>query len=215
MNTDQFKQLPMMGILRGISVTIVEPLTEAIISSGLRTVEITMNTVDAPVLIQLMSKVAGNRLTVGAGTVLTTEALQSALKAGATFIVLPTLVTDVVKNCVSNGIPVFPGALTPQEISNAWAEGPTMVKVFPVAFFGPTYFREIKGPFPDIQLLACGGVNPDNIQSFFSCGATAVAFGASVFREEWLAKSDFKSISMSIEKLIYSYQSTGEYRIEA
>ncbi|MDY6836217.1 MAG: bifunctional 4-hydroxy-2-oxoglutarate aldolase/2-dehydro-3-deoxy-phosphogluconate aldolase [Chloroflexota bacterium] len=212
MNMNQFRRLPLMGILRGITEDIVEPLTEAIISSGLRTVEITMNTMDAPALIELMSKVAGNRLTIGAGTVLTNDDLQSALNAGATFIVLPTLVTDVVRSCVSNGIPVFPGALTPQEISNVWSEGPTMVKVFPAGFFGPTYFREIKGPFPDIQLLACGGVNTENIQSFFSYGATAVAFGASVFKEEWLAKRDFESISLSIEKLVDVYQSIGTKR---
>ena len=81
--------------------------------------------------------------------------LKIALKSGATFIVMPVLIKDVLKYCVKNKIPVFPGALTPGEIYQAWDAGSTMVKVFPAKFFGPEYFREIKGPFNNIQLLAC------------------------------------------------------------
>ena len=148
-----------MGILRGAEVDIIDPIVETVISSGLHTIKITLNTPGAPDLIRRMVKVAQNRLTIGAGTVLTMDDLHSALDAGATFIVLPTLVHDVVGYCTENKIPVFPGAFTPQEIYNAWRAGATMVKVFPAKFFGPTYFKEIKGPFQDIKLLACGGVN--------------------------------------------------------
>ena len=181
---------------------IIEPVVETVVSAGLQTIEITMNTPSAPQLIRRMVNVAGNRLTIGAGTVLTMNSLHSALDAGATFIVMPTLVPDVVEYCAKHQIPVFPGALTPQEIYNAWCAGATMVKVFPAKFFGPAYFKEIKGPFQDVELLACGGVTPDNIQTFLSCGASAVAVGESVFRKEWLASRQFTRIGEAIEMLI-------------
>lgn len=199
---DEFKQLPIMGILRGVKPDIIEPLTETVVSSGLRTVEIAMNTPGAPDLIRQMVKSADGRLTIGAGTVLTKDDLQHALDAGATFIVLPVLIPDVVEYCAKRSIPVFPGALTPLEIYNAWQSGATMVKVFPATFSGPEYFKEIKGPFQDIELLACGGVKPDNIKEFFFCGASAVAFGGSIFKTEWLRQQDFQSIETSIKYLI-------------
>ena len=202
MDINRFNERPIIGILRGVKADIIEPLTETIVSSGLETIEITMNTSGAPQLIQQMVKVAQKRLTVGAGTVLTIDDLRLALDSGATFIVLPTLVRDVVEYCVKKKIPVFPGALTPQEIYNAWLAQATMVKVFPAKFFGPGYFKEIKGPFKDIELLACSGVTPDNIRSFFSSGASAVAFGGSVFKNEWLKARQFSHIEQSIKALI-------------
>ena len=195
-----------MGILRGADAEIIPPLFENVISSGLRTIEITMNTPNAPELIRKGVKAAGRRLTIGAGTVLNMGDLKRALDAGAAFIVLPTLVNEVVEYCVKNSIPVFPGALSPQEIYNAWHMGAAMVKVFPAKFFGPGYFKEIKGPFADIELLACGGVTPENIHSFLSSGASAVAFGGSVFKKEWLENHNFSEICGSIKKLVNAYQ---------
>lgn len=202
MDINHFEQLPIMGIIRGVEADTIEPLIEAITSSGLKTIEITMNTQGASELIRRAATTAKNRLTIGAGTVLTMNDLRSALDAGATFIVLPTLVRDVVEHCVKKRIPVFPGALTPQEIYNAWRSGATMVKVFPAKFFGPAYFKEVKGPFQNVKLLACGGITPDNIKSFFSNGASAIAFGGSVFKKEWLKGREFSRIADCIKALI-------------
>lgn len=205
MDIKKFKELPIMGILRGVAVDMIEPITETVIFSGLKTVEVTMNTPGAAELIKRMKNVSGSRLTIGAGTVLTTVDLEKAVDAGATFIVMPTLVRDVAERCVKDRIPVFPGALTPQEIYNAWGAGATMVKVFPAKFFGPSYFKEVKGPFGDIELLACGGVTPENIRPFFLCGASGVAFGGSVFTKEALASRDFAAIEKAIKALIAGF----------
>lgn len=206
MDVKRFKELPIMGILRDAEPDVIEPLIESVISAGLKTMEITMNTEGAAGLIKQAIKAAKNRLMVGAGTVLTLDDLHNALDAGATFIVLPTLIEDVVGYCRKNKIPVFPGALTPQEIHNAWGAGATMVKVFPAKFFGPSYLKEIKGPFRDIELLACGGITPENIGEFISEGASAVAFGASVFKKEWLKNRNFQPIEKSIASLISAYR---------
>ena len=202
MDIERFKKKPVMGILRGITAEVLMPLMETVIESGLETIEITMNTSGAPELLQMVSKRFGKYLTIGAGTVLDKDSLFKALDSGATFIVSPVLINDVVKTCVEKNIPVFPGAFTPQEIFRAWSAGATMVKVFPSKFFGPSYLQEIKGPFQDIPLLACGGVKPKNIQSFFSSGASAVAVGGSVFKKDQLSAKDFSSIGQSIRELM-------------
>lgn len=141
MDVADFKKKPILGILRGVEAEVIEPLIETAISAGLSTLEITMNTEGAPELIKKAKQIFAGRLTLGAGTVLTMEDLKSALKSGATFIVMPVLVRDVVKYCVKNKVPVFPGALSPQEIYQAYEAGATMVKVFPAKFFGPGYLR--------------------------------------------------------------------------
>ena len=201
-----FKKLPILGIIRGIKKVDLEPLLACIELSGLKTIEITMNTPNAPQLIRRAVDSSKNRLTIGAGTVLNMDSLHKALDAKATFIVMPVLVKDVMSYCVKHRIPAFPGALTPQEIHAAWDAGASMVKVFPSNFFGPEYFREIRGPFDDIKLLACGGVNLRNMRQFFAHGADAVSFGASVFKKEWLQAKDFKNIGRSIKEFIDEFK---------
>ncbi len=206
MDVARFRKLPILGILRGVEAAVIEPLIEAVISSGLESIEITMNTKAAPELIKKAKQISGNRLAIGAGTVLSMDSLKSALESGATFIVTPVLVRDVTEYCVKSRIPVFPGALTPLEIYQAWQTGATMVKVFPAKFFGPEYFREIKGPLDKIELLACAGVTPQNLKDYFANGASAVSFGASVFKKEWLETKDFPSIIRSIKQFLDAYQ---------
>ena len=201
-----FKKKPILGILRGIGADLIEPLVETVISAGLATLEITMNTPGAAELIRKAKQAGGKRLTLGAGTVLSQQDLKLALGSGASFIVLPVLVRDLVEYCVKNKIPVFPGALTPQEIYQAHVLGATMVKVFPAKFFGPEYFREVKGPFDKIELLACGGVTAENLKDYFTSGASAVTFGASIFRKDWLAAKDFKTIGRAVKGFIAAWE---------
>lgn len=202
MNIERFRRLPVMGILRGGDRETVEPLVETVVEAGLETLEIAMNTADAAAMIARAVDVAGDRLMIGAGTVMTRERLDEALGAGATFIVMPTLVEDVVLECRQRSIPTFPGALTPQEIFTAWRSGATMVKVFPARLFGPQYLRELKGPFDDIELLAVGGVDADNMAAYFECGVSAVAFGASVFDERSLREREFAAIGARVRRLV-------------
>lgn len=202
MNLSKFKKVPVLGILRGIEDNVVEPLVESVVSAGLEAIEITMNTRGADKLIKKAVKASNGRIAIGAGTVLGKKDLDTALSAGATFIVMPVLIEDIVGHCAKKNIPVFPGALTPQEIYNAWNAGATMVKVFPSGFFGPEYFKEIKGPFNDIELLACGGVRPENVKAYLQNGASAVSIGASVFKKEWLDKKDFVSMEHRIKEYV-------------
>ncbi len=202
MDVERFRRLPLLGIVRGLTAADVPPLAEAVITAGLEAIEITMNTAGAPALIRSLTAAATGRLMVGAGTVLGMADLDAALDAGASFVVTPTLVSEVAERCVTAGVPVFPGALTPQEIFNAWRTGATMVKVFPASCFGPGYLKEIRGPFPNIQLLACGGVSVKNLATYFAAGASAVAFGASVFRADWLTERRYDRIGAAVHELV-------------
>jgi len=202
MDLADFKTQPLLGIVRGIGLEQVEPVLESAIAGGLETLEITMNTPRAPDLIARAHKIAAGRLTIGAGTVLDLDDLNAATDAGATFIVSPTLIEEVVAECVDAGIAVFPGALTPQEIHAAWRAGASMVKVFPAGFFGPRYFKEIKGPFADIELLACGGVSASTLGEYARCGADAFAFGSSVFDLAWIRDGHYDRIESAIRALV-------------
>ncbi len=206
MNLSEFEKLPIMGILRDIKIEVIDELIDAIALSGLKTIEIAMNSNSADKLLARAIKAAGSRLFIGAGTVLTVDDLNKAVNLGATFIVLPIFVLEVVERCKNSKIPVFPGAFTPQEVYNAYSNGAAMVKVFPAKLLGPAYIKELKGPFKDIKLLACGGVTEDSIGDFFRAGACAVAFGSSIFKSEELKNKDFKSIKKSIESLIQKYK---------
>ena len=208
MNLDRFRQKPLMGILRGVTSAQLGPTLDSAIAAGLETLEITMNTAGAAELIAQAKSAAGSELEIGAGTVLTLRDLDRALSAGAAFIVMPTLVEDVVAECVRRGVPVFPGALTPQEIHAAWRAGAAMVKVFPAKFFGPEYIREVKGPFDDLLLMACGGVSAESLGDYAACGTDAYAFGGSVFNLAWIEAGDFARVEAGVRALVDAYAST-------
>ncbi len=202
MDLKRFRKKPVLGILRGISRNSLDPLFEAIVSSGLESVEITMNTAGAAGLIRAAAVRYGKKLMIGAGTVLNMKDLHEALEAGATFIVSPVLVRPIVRYCVKRKIPVFPGALIPSDIYEAWQAGASMVKVFPAGCFGPEYFKELKGPFPKIKLLACGGVTSQNAEAYFRNGAGAIAVGSSVFRKDWIEEGEFHLIRKKIQAFL-------------
>jgi len=205
MDIRTFKKLPIMGILRGIDQESIEPIAQMAYNSGLRAVEIAMNSKNSPRLIKRLRAICKGKLMVGAGTVLNMDCLKSALDNGATYIVLPTIVTAVIKHCVKKNIPVFPGAFTPNEILEAWDSGASMVKLFPAKCFGPGYLKEIKAPFNHIEIMACGGVNSKNIKEFFANGASAVAFGSSIFNNELIAAGKYSQIGLKIKKLINAF----------
>lgn len=202
MEINRFKQKPFIGILRGIEPDIVAPLVETVCESGLETIEITMNTIGATDIIKQFINQSEGKLMVGAGTILNLDDLKRALDAGAGFVLSPVVIPEVVDYCVANNIPVFPGALTPDEIYKAWDAGATMVKVFPANVFGPVYFKDIKAPLNNIELLACGGVSTQNAEEYFNNGASAVSFGGSLFKKEYLLNREFDKIKQDIINIL-------------
>jgi len=190
-----------LGIIRGATKENIIPVIEAALSGGIKHIEITLNSPDA--LEQI--KTASRKYEVGAGTVLSIKDAESAVKAGAKFIVSPIADPETIKFCLKNKIPIYPGALTPSEVYRAWELGATMVKVFPVKLVGgPEYIKELKGPFNDIKLLACAGVNAQNIKEYFAAGANAVAVGGSIFNKKLMDEGHYSEIEKRVRQLVNS-----------
>jgi len=195
----QFQKEPVLGIIRGVTEENLTEVFSTVISAGLRFVEVTLNTPNAPRLIEKSSKKFSNLICIGAGTVTSLAEAQTAANTGAQFIVAPTLNQDVAEYCKQQALAYFPGALTPTEIEKAWNAGATMVKVFPASQMGAEYFRVIKGPFETVRLMAVGGIGPENIVDYLSAGADAVALGGSILSPSRMRNKEFLLIKKEIE----------------
>jgi 2-dehydro-3-deoxyphosphogluconate aldolase / (4S)-4-hydroxy-2-oxoglutarate aldolase len=122
----------------------------------------------------------GDDALVGAGTITTVARLEAATRAGAAFLIAPTLDIGIIEQAVDLRIPVIPGAYSPTEIELAWRTGATFVKVFPASSLGPSHMRELRGPLPEIELVATGGVNAGNARSFLDAGCVAIGVGGAL-----------------------------------
>ncbi|MEN9306521.1 MAG: hypothetical protein RL173_453 [Fibrobacterota bacterium] len=192
-----------LGILRGCPDTGLEIVARAVLASGLRYLEVTMNTPGACEQIARFAKLLDGKCQVGAGTVLTADEARRATDSGASFLVSPCLSMPVQEFANQYGIPTLPGALTPTEIWNAHQAGAAMVKIFPArSVGGPSYFKELRGPYANLPMLACGGVSAANAAEFVSAGADALAFGGSVFSRERMEKGDAQGIASDIAALM-------------
>lgn len=150
------------------------------------------------------------QLSIGAGTVCTTAEMDAAVAAGASFIVCPIMNIDLIRKAASQGLGIFPGALSPTEIYAAWEAGATAVKVFPATTFGPSYLKEVRGPLPQIDLLPTGGVSKDNLMDYFEAGAIGAGMGSSLFEKEALKSNDDERLYKhftAIYDIVMSYRS--------
>lgn len=198
---DFLKQAPVIGILRDIPLGAENDCLQVSKRCGLKAIEVTMNTANADVIIKKMRSIAEPLdILVGAGTVRYLSDLEKAISAGAQFIVTPTISVEIIKRCVELELPIIPGALSPTEIQLAFDLGAFYVKVFPVgAMGGASYIRDLRGPFKDIPLMACGGVSEKNAHDYMQAGANLLAFGGSIFNSEQMRLGQWNLIE---EKLM-------------
>jgi len=198
-----FRGNPFLGIARGLPPGQAADCAECCVDSGLKFIEVPLNTVNAKEALRNLCEEGEKRgLIVGAGTVIALQNLQTAVDCGAKFIVSPGINPDVIKKCTEQNIPCIPGALTPTEIMQAHALGGAAIKVFPVSMLGGAqYIKELRGPFKNIPLLACGGVKTENVKDFFKAGADFVSFGASVFSVQNMESGNWQSINAAIRDI--------------
>ena len=134
-------------------------VARALADGGVTVVEITMTVPDALDVLRQVRQALGDRVLLGAGTILDPETARAALLAGAEYLVAPTLNLDVIRLCQRYDKLVMPGAFTPTEILTAWEAGADIVKVFPADVVGPAFFKAVRGPLPQIRLMPTGGVD--------------------------------------------------------
>jgi len=189
-----FTTMPLVGIARSLPAEQMETLAGHYRDAGLTTLEITLNTKGAEATIRSLVHTYGHSLNIGAGTVCTLTDLDKALAAGAGFIVTPILAEEVIRACVAEKIPVFPGAYTPTEIYRAWSLGADMVKVFPASRLGVEYIKEVRAPLNHIKLMPTGGVTLENCTSFLNAGASALGLGSNLFPRELIQRQDWVAV---------------------
>lgn len=193
-NTALFNQIPVVGILRDVSMEDADQILPLYIEAGFTTMEIPINCDNAERLIRAIVSRFGDKLNVGAGSVIDVSDMEKALDAGACFIVTPVVDEEVIRRCVAEDIPVFPGAFSPTEIVKAWKLGATMVKVFPAEELGLGYIKAMKAPLKSIQLLPTGGVSIENVQSYFQAGAQGVGVSTGLFKFELIRNKDWSRL---------------------
>src|SRR5215472_608098 len=166
-------------------------VARALADGGVSVVEITMPVPDALDVVRQVRRALGDRLLLGAGTVLDPETARAALLAGAEFLVAPTVNIDVIRLCRRYDKLVMPGAFTPTEILTAWEAGADVVKVFPADVVGPAFFKALRGPLPQVRLMPTGGVDLTTAAAFLKAGACCLGVGSQLVDAKAVAAGDF------------------------
>ncbi|MGE5487889.1 MAG: bifunctional 4-hydroxy-2-oxoglutarate aldolase/2-dehydro-3-deoxy-phosphogluconate aldolase [bacterium] len=166
-------------VVRASSAEAAIAAVQAIYNGGIRAAEITMTVPNAIRVLERIADAFGDRIVLGAGTVLDAQTARSCILAGAEFIVSPSLKLETIETSRRYSKAVIPGALTPTEVVTAWEAGADIVKIFPCGNVGGAkYIKALKAPLPQIELMPTGGVNLETAGDFLKAGACAVAVGA-------------------------------------
>jgi len=180
--------------MRGDDGGLLTEAAAALLRGGVEAIEVTFTVPRAHRVIEQMADALGDRILLGAGTVLDPETARIAILAGAEFIVSPTVNLDVIRLCRRFSKVVMPGALTPTEVLQAWEAGADVVKIFPSDLTGPAYLKALAGPLPQVRLMPTGGVNLETAADFLRAGAFALGVGSSLVDGRSLKDRDFARI---------------------
>ncbi|MBA7654695.1 hypothetical protein ES703_62578 [subsurface metagenome] len=201
-NLQEIINCGVVAIVRVASAKEAVEVCMAVAKGGVKPIEVTMTVPGAIDAIKEFKSVVKDEVLVGAGTVLDPETARAVILAGAEFVVSPTLNLEVIEVCRRYSKIVIPGTFTPTEILTAWEAGADIVKVFPATVGGPQYFRDIKGPLPQIRLMPTGGVNLENTPDFIRAGAVAVAAGTSLVDKKAVSERNFDLITETAKKFV-------------
>jgi 2-dehydro-3-deoxyphosphogluconate aldolase/(4S)-4-hydroxy-2-oxoglutarate aldolase len=175
---NRIKEVGIIPVVRAQSPDEALQAVEAIREGGVPILEITMTVPGAVKVIEEVVKRFGAEIIVGAGTILDPETARVCILSGAQFIVSPALNVQTIECCRRYSVPVLPGALTPTEVLTAWSAGADVVKVFPCGSVGgASYIKNLKGPFPHIDMIPTGGVSLKTAADFIKAGAMALGIG--------------------------------------
>lgn len=197
-----------IAILRGMPVEKLLPVADALYEGGIRMIECTFDhsredCIEANCnMISLLVEHFGDKMDVGAGTVLTCEEVEATVKAGGSFIISPSVDEAVIQKTRELGAVSMPGALTPTEIVNAWKAGAHYVKIFPAGDLGAAYVKSVRAPLKHIPMLAVGGVTPENIPDYLAAGVTGFGIGSPLLPKADIEKGNYAAITERAARFI-------------
>jgi 2-dehydro-3-deoxyphosphogluconate aldolase/(4S)-4-hydroxy-2-oxoglutarate aldolase len=190
----------LVAVVRSKSAEEALETAEAAADGGIKFVEITFSVPGAAGVIEELAK--RSDLRIRGGTVLSPDAAQQAIAAGAQFVVSPSLELNLVPICRSADVACISGAATPSEIVSAVRAGADLVKIFPAdCVGGPHFVRQMLGPFPDARFMVSGGVDENNVKEYFALGVTGICIGSSALRDS-LAKSGRDGLAKYVRKFV-------------
>lgn len=173
-------------------------------------VEVTLNTTGALDCIAKLNEIYGDTINIGAGTVTTLAEAKAAFKSGAKFLLGPCKFTkEILDFTAKTEILAIPGAMTPSEVSEMFAEGADIVKIFPAAVVTPRFFKDIQAPLGQLPLMAVGGISMDNAGKFLASGASYLGIGSGMFNQEDIQNQDVKKLAASLEQFLQKITSGG------
>ncbi len=194
---DQLRHVLDCGLVAVVRSPDSQQLVEvvrALADGGVTVVEITMTVPGALDVVKQVRQALGDRVLLGAGTILDPETARAAFLAGAEYLVAPTVNLDVIRLCQRYDKLVMPGAFTPTEILAAWEAGADIVKVFPAEVVGPAFFKAVRGPLPQVRLMPTGGVDLNTAAAFLKAGACCLGVGGQLVEPAAVARRDFDRI---------------------
>jgi 2-dehydro-3-deoxyphosphogluconate aldolase/(4S)-4-hydroxy-2-oxoglutarate aldolase len=170
-------------------------IAEVLQNAGVLFLEVTLTMPNPFVAISSIKKAMGKSFYVGAGTVKNLDLAKKSIESGADFLVSPNFKMEVVELAHKNDVTIMPGAMTPTEIYEAWESGSDVVKIFPSSLGGPKYFKELRGPFPEIRLMPTGSITLESAPEYLKAGAFALGVGTSLVNPEDVAQGNYGNIS--------------------
>ena len=192
--SEQFKEYGVVPVVVLNDAKDALPLAKALVEGGLACAEVTFRTEAAEESIRLMSE-AYPEMLVGAGTVLTIDQVDRAVKAGAKFIVSPGFDPEIVDYCLENNIPVFPGCVTPSEVAQAVKRGLKVVKFFPAEQAGGiAMIKAMAAPYTMVKFMPTGGINTKNLADYLSCDKILCCGGSWIVKGDMIKAGEFDKI---------------------
>jgi 2-dehydro-3-deoxyphosphogalactonate aldolase len=171
-----------IAILRGIGPAEAEPVCEALLETGLTTIEIPLNSPQPLHSIGLLARRFGSVATIGAGTVLTAQEVRHVAEAGGKIIVSPSFDAEVVTETKARGLASWPGVLSPSECFAALKAGADGLKIFPCSVVGPPGIKAMRAVLPrDVLVYAVGGAGPANFATWFAAGVNGFGIGTALY----------------------------------
>lgn len=198
---DRILEGKIVAIVRGIPSDEVVGLAEALVKGGISCIEVTFDQSSAEKArdtlkaISNMRQALGDRVCVGAGTVMSVEQVEAAAAAGAEYMISPNTNAAVIKRTKELNKVSIPGAMTPSEVAEAYELGADIVKMFPAGILGCAYIKAVKAPLKHIPVTAVGGVNPGNCADFIRAGAVGVGVGGNLVSPQLVREGRFEEIT--------------------
>ena len=199
---DEIRECGVIVVVRADDASKIFDGIEAVRAGGCRVVEITFSVPDAVSVIRETAKRFGDDVLLGAGTVLNPSDAVAAVGAGAKYLIAPNTNREVIGIAKRLAVPIFPGALTPTEVVEAWNAGADAVKIFPASISGPSYIKALRGPLPHIPLVPTGGVSSDNAAAYIKAGAFALGAGGNLFDPGLLAAEQYDEMKVRAASMI-------------